>query len=203
MARMSTLSRVLENSLAYRMWQLPFAEQKLAPLFACNDLVHARRVLDVGCGPGTNTKHFGRSDYLGIDLSDSYIQEARRRHGRRFISADVTTYRVSTEERFDLILVNSLLHHLDTPDTRRLLSHLTELLTDDGHIHIFELVLPDRRSVARALARWDRGKYARSLDRWYDLLTEAFEPEVFMPYPLGAFGITFWHMVYFKGLRRR
>ena len=76
-------ARVMENTLAYRLWQAPFAEQKLAPLFAHNDLRAVRRVLDVGCGPGTNTPHFADADYLGIDFNAAYIDSARRRHGRR------------------------------------------------------------------------------------------------------------------------
>jgi len=52
---MKAYARVMENTLAYRVWQAPFAEKKLAPLYAHNDVARARRVLDVGCGPGTNT----------------------------------------------------------------------------------------------------------------------------------------------------
>ena len=100
-------------------------------------------MLDVGCGPGTNSHHFEQSEYLGIDLNERYIDYARRRWRRNFLVADVTKYSV-VGERFDFILVNSLLHHIDTPGTRRLLSHLETLLTHDGHVHILELVLPRR-----------------------------------------------------------
>ena len=196
-------ARVMENTLAYRAWQAPFAEQKLAPLFARNDISKARRVLDVGCGPGTNTKHFANADYLGIDFNPAYIESARRRHGREFVVADVTKYEVSREERFDLILANSLFHHIDTPDTSRILAHLATLLSDDGHVHVLDLVLPERPSISRFLARADRGEHPRPLEEWRTLFTSAFEPVVFEPYPLGAGGVTLWNMVYFKGRARR
>ena len=111
------IASVMENTLAYRVWQAPFAERKLAPFLAHNDVSAARRVLDVGCGPGTNTGHFAGSDYLGLDFNPAYIESAKRRYGRRFEVADVTKYTVAPDERFDLIFANSLFHHIDTPNT--------------------------------------------------------------------------------------
>lgn len=197
------VASVMENTLAYRVWQAPFAERKLAPFLAHNDVSAARRVLDVGCGPGTNTGHFAGADYLGLDFNPAYIESARRRYGRRFEVADVTQYTVSPDERFDLIFANSLFHHIDTPNTQRILRHLATLLTDDGHVHILDLVMPPRASISRFLARADRGDYPRPLEEWRTLFSEAFEPVVFEPYGLGRFGLTLWSMVYFKGRARR
>ena len=196
-------ARILEHTLAYRVWQAPFAERKLLPFLAHNDVRRARRVLDVGCGPGTNTHHFAGADYLGIDFNPSYIESARRRHGRAFIVADVTRFDVTPDHRFDLILANSVFHHIDDASTRHILAHLATLLTDDGHVHILDLVLPARPSVSRFRARADRGDYPRPLEQWRALFTTAFEPVVFEPYPLGAAGVTLWNMVYFKGRARR
>ena len=200
---MKSYARLMENTFAYRVWQAPFAEKKLAPLYAHTDVARARRVLDVGCGPGTNTGHFARADYLGIDFNPAYIESARRRYGREFVVADVTKYEVAPDQRFDLILANSLFHHIDTANTRRILAHLATLLSDDGHVHIFDLVLPVRPSIARLLARADRGEYPRPLEEWRELFTGAFQPVVFEPYPLGTAGMTLWNMIYFKGRARR
>jgi SAM-dependent methyltransferase len=200
---MKPYARLMENTLAYRVWQAPFAEQKLAPLYAHNDVARARRVLDVGCGPGTNTAHFAHADYLGIDFNPSYIESARQRYGREFVVADVTKYEVAPDQRFDLILANSLFHHIDTASTSRILAHLATLLSDDGHVHVLDLVLPERPSVSRLLARADRGEHPRPLEEWRTLFSAAFEPVVFEPYPLGAAGMTLWNMVYFKGRARR
>ncbi|HET9684622.1 MAG TPA: class I SAM-dependent methyltransferase, partial [Gemmatimonadaceae bacterium] len=137
------------------------------------------------------------------DFNPSYIESARQRTGREFIVADVTKYEVAPDERFDLILANSLFHHIDDASTRRILAHLATLLSPDGHVHIFDLVLPSRPSVSRFLARADRGDFPRPIDEWRELFTDAFEPVVFEPYPLGAGGITLWNMIYFKGRARR
>jgi SAM-dependent methyltransferase len=199
---LKSLSGIMENVAAYRLWQAPFAEKKLAPLLRRPDLAGARRVLDVGCGPGTNTRHFAGAEYVGIDMNPAYIAYARRRFGREFVVADVRTYVAPAGQRFDFILVNSLLHHIDDSSTRQILASLASLLTADGHVHILDLILPDRRSLARLLALWDRGHYPRKLETLEAIFREHFDPVAMEPYPLGALGITLWDMVYFKGRRR-
>ena len=95
------------------------------------------------------------------------------------------------------------LHHIDTANTERILAHLATLLSEDGHVHVLDLVLPPRPSIARFLARADRGDYPRPLEEWRDLFTRAFEPVVFEPYSLGVAGATLWSMIYFKGRARQ
>ena len=193
---------VLEHTLVYRLWQAPFAEHKFAPIVAHNDLGKVRRVLDVGCGPGTNTHHFAHADYIGIDINPRYVAAAQRRTGRRFIAADATTYEVDPSERFDFIFLNSFLHHVDTPSVRRILSHVATLLTDDGAIHILDLVRPDHPGIAATLARLDRGDFPRPLAEWKQLFEASYKPVIFEPYALKGFGVTLWQMIYFKGTRR-
>ncbi|HET9697295.1 MAG TPA: class I SAM-dependent methyltransferase [Terriglobales bacterium] len=200
---MSLTEALLENPLVYRLWQTPFANRKLEPVLSHNDLREVRRVLDVGCGPGTNAPHFQHAYYLGLDFNPQYIENARRRFKGNFEVADVTQYRAEPGTRFDFILVNSILHHIDDRNTDRILSHLNTLLTPDGHVHILELVTPEKPGIARKLAQMDRGKYARPLDCWRDLFSKHFETEIFEPYPLGMFGVPLWNMIYFKGRAHR
>jgi SAM-dependent methyltransferase len=200
---MKGYARIMEHPWVYRVWMAPFAEKKLGPFVAHNDLSRARRVLDVGCGPGTNTDHFADADYLGIDINPAYIEMARARHHREFILADVTKYEVAPEQSFDVIFANSLFHHIDTADTRRILAHLATLLAEDGHVHIIDLVLPKRTSIPRFLAKADRGEFPRPLEEWREILTQSFESVVFEPYSVGAGGVALWDFVYFKGRVRR
>jgi SAM-dependent methyltransferase len=199
---MKSFTRVMENTAAYRIWQAPFADKKLAPVLRHNDLSKVRRVLDVGCGPGTNTRYFSGSDYLGVDMNEKYVAYARERFGRKFVAADVTSTAIGDGGKFDFVLCNSFFHHVDTPGVQRILDHLATLVSDDGHVHVLDLVLPDRRSIARLLARLDRGDWPRPLPEWKELFTRAFEPVLFEPYPLTGFGVTLWNMVYFKGRPR-
>jgi SAM-dependent methyltransferase len=196
---MSFFERLLERTGVYRSIQAPFAEQKLAPFLEDPDVRRARRVLDVGCGPGTNTRHFADQGYVGIDINPRYIEYARRRFGRTFIVADVTRYQIEDEEPFDLVLVNSFFHHINDENTDRILSHLATLIAEGGHLYVLDLILPANWSPARALAELDRGDHPRPFDQWKRLLGRHFEWGRFEPYPLGLGPLTLWYMFLAKG----
>jgi SAM-dependent methyltransferase len=183
------------------LWQRPFARAKLFPVARHNDLATVRRVLDVGCGPGTNARQFDGIDYTGIDISRKYVDYARRTYGGRFEVADVRLDPLPAGT-FDFILVNSLLHHIETREVYTILAKLSECLDADGHVHVLDLVLPERRGPARLLAHWDRGDHPRPWREWEALLSKSFEPVLFEPYSLPRRGPTLWSMVYFKGKRR-
>lgn len=194
--------RMVGIPLAYRLWQAPFAKAKFEPVLAHNDVRAASRVLDVGCGPGTNACHFRGAEYVGIDINPRYIAYARRRWPGQFVVADAADLDAQVGGEYDFILVNSLLHHLGDEEVRRLVSSLSGRLTSDGCVHILELVLPMRRSIAGLLARWDRGDHARPISTWGGLFELAFRPVVFEQYAVGVPGVTLWNMVYFKGCPR-
>jgi SAM-dependent methyltransferase len=196
---MSLVDRILSQPMAYRLWQSAFAGRKLDVLAAHNDMSAIRRVLDVGCGPGTNAPVFEKAEYLGVDLNPSYIEDARKRFGRDFQVADVRKPEFPVGEGFDFILMNSLLHHIDLASTYSLLERMPDLLTPDGHVHIIELVLPERVSVARAMARADRGNYARPLGDWKTIFTQHLDTVVFEPWEHVVAGVTLVSAVYFKG----
>jgi SAM-dependent methyltransferase len=200
---MSVIASILEQAAVYRAWQAPFAEQKFAPILEKNDLRGVRRVLDVACGPGTNSRHFTHLDYLGIDINENYIRNARQKYSRNFMAVDARKLDDVCKEHFDFILVNSFLHHLNNKDVTDVLSSLESSLSEDGHIHILELVLPENRSIARLLADWDRGDFARPLPEWQTLFSEVFTQVLFEPYTIKAMGTVLWNMVYFKGKRKR
>jgi SAM-dependent methyltransferase len=192
----------METSLVYRLWQAPFADQKLAPVRSHADLRGARRVLDLACGPGTNAHHFDPSSYTGVDINPAYIERARDRYPGRFMVADGTAPDLLRGEGFDFILVNSFLHHLPTREAGKTLGRVNELLSDEGHVHVLDLVLPPRRGLARFLARADRGNYPRPLTEWKELLERFFEPVLLESFALTAAGVPLWNMIYFKGKKR-
>lgn len=198
---MSLVDTILSNPLAYRLWQVPFAGRKLEPIAAHNDLKSIRRVLDVGCGPGTNAPTFAHTDYLGVDLNPKYIENARKQHGLKFEVADVRQPEtLPVGSGFDFILVNSLLHHIDLASTRQLLGCLPVLLSADGHVHIVEMCMPDARlNLCRVLANADRGNFYRPVEDWKEIFLEHYEPVVFEPFSQIHAGVTLYEMVYFKG----
>jgi SAM-dependent methyltransferase len=193
------IERILEHPAVYAAWQAPFVSQKFAPVERQLRQRQIRRVLDVGCGPGTNASRFAGADYVGIDINERYLAIARAKYQGRFIQADLQTDDVSALGRFDTILVNSFLHHLPDDAVRRILRQLHSLLAADGRVHILELVLPERRSLATIMAKLDRGRYARPLAAWRELLDAHFESLYVEPY---EFAGGLWAMVYFQGKAR-
>jgi SAM-dependent methyltransferase len=191
--------RLLEQPYVYYVWQAPFARSKFAPVDRALQHRPARRVLDVGCGPGTNASRFDGADYVGVDINEEYLQMARARWRGLFVRADIATADLTSLGRFDTVIVNSFLHPLPDPAVTRVLSAIRRVLTADGRVHVLELVRPDRWSLAAIMARLDRGKYARSVAEWHGLLAPHFEAEVTEPYVLGS-GI--WSMLYVQGKAR-
>jgi SAM-dependent methyltransferase len=194
--------RALEHPLVYRSIQAPFAEAKLEPLLRRSAGRQPHRVLDVGCGPGTNAAHFERADYTGIDINPAYIASAKRRFAGRFVVGDVTDPEVLPGQQFDCVLVNSLFHHLDDRAVHVLLGRLRERVAPGGALHVMDLVLPPVWNAARLLAVLDRGRHARPLPAWRALFTEHFEQSAFQPYPVGVPFLPLWQMVYFEGRPR-
>lgn len=193
----------MNNTTAYRLWQAPFLHAKFAPILRHNDVAAVRRVLDVGCGPGTNCSYFQHTNYLGLDINPRYIDFARARHGRQFEVADITQYSVPEGQKYDFVLLNSLLHHIDDADATRILDHLATVLSGDGFVHIIDLVLPKSLGVARFLALNDRGDFSRPLERWREMFSAGLEPVLFESFTVAFMGITLWQLVYFKGSARR
>ncbi len=198
---MSVTTQLLEHPSVYRLWQAPFAEQKVRHLLSHNDLGDVGRVLDLACGPGTNARHFAHCSYVGLDINPEYIAYARRRYPGEFDVADATGP-LPVTDRFDFVLVNSFFHHVPDDVAGSVLDRLAAVLEPDGRIHVLDLVRPAGPGLPRFLAERDRGDYPRALAHWQSLFTDAFEQEVFEPFAIGLPGVPLWRMVYFRGRLR-
>lgn len=195
------MRRLLDHPQVYALWQAPFVRQKLAPFLAHNRLDTIHRVLDVGCGPGTNAALFADKEYLGVDLDAGYVAQARERFGPRFRQGDAAALDVGDFAPVDCLFVNSLTHHLDDAAADRLLAR-TDLVTEHGRLHLIDLHLPPR-GIARRLALADRGEHPRPLDRLRALIDRHWTIEVEQPFALSLAGIALWAMVYFRAAPRR
>jgi SAM-dependent methyltransferase len=195
-ALMRLVEYLLEHPFVYAAWQAPFVSEKFAPVERSLKDRDVRRILDLGCGPGTNATRFAAADYVGVDINEKYLAIARRKFGGTFVQADLETGDLSALGTFDTILVNSFLHHLSDASVTRVLQQAEARLAPGGQVHILELVLPEERSMAKLMARLDRGHYARPLAHWRQLFDAHFNVLTFEPYLVGR-GL--WSMVYFQG----
>jgi SAM-dependent methyltransferase len=94
------------------------------------------RVLEIGCGLGTDGAQFAKAGahYTGIDLTEAAIELARRRFEvsglpGEFRVADAENLDVA-DESFDLVYSHGVLHH--TPDTARAVQEIHRVLKPGG-----------------------------------------------------------------------
>ncbi len=199
------ISDILDNPNLYLLWQAPFAKQKIRPFLSAIESIDGYKVLDLGCGPGTNAKLFSRNEYIGIDLSDVYIKKAISKYPeKKFIVSDVSDKNWVNQitSKQDIIFVNSLLHHLNDEQVRKLFFNISEVMHPDGQIYIMDLVKPEKKGIPYFFAVNDRGKFARKLEEWEILFKEFFTCDSIKPYYLSLLGISMWEMVYIHGSKK-
>lgn len=194
---------MLDCPALYNLWQLPFARPKMDFFLARHEVGPHDAVLDVGCGPGSNTRYFAECDYLGIDLDEKYIQHARHRLKRNnFAVADALTYPRREPNGFDIVFFNGLLHHLDDARCVSMLRHAAELLSARGHVHMLDMILPDRPGIPRWLARNDRGEFVRPFHRWCDIFANSVTIDQLEQFSVRRFGVRLLDMFYLKARGR-
>ncbi|MEO5826050.1 MAG: class I SAM-dependent methyltransferase [Gemmatimonadales bacterium] len=196
------MKHLLDHPLLYHVWQAPFIAQKVEPFRRHNPGLPFSRVLDVGCGPGTNRRLFASSGYIGIDFNRSYITHAQVREAGVGVVGDAAALPFRRARHFDCVFVNSLLHHLDDEQVRALLGSAATMLQPGGAIHVIDLVVPEARSIARSLALRDRGEHPRAGADLRALLGEVIVADVDEEFSLRIGPIACWQMVYIRGTPR-
>jgi len=135
------------------------------------------RVLDCGCGPGEFVELLPGVEYVGVDVDDRYVAEARRRFGAgaTFRLGPVGPDTVPEESHYDLILAMGLLHHLDDCEVRDFMRLARRALKPTGRLVTLDpCYAPEQSSAVRCLLDLDRGAYIRTLDEWGPLVEPVF-----------------------------
>ena len=138
---------------------LRFEDERTRPardLLAALRLRRARRVVDLGCGPGNSTEllveRFPEAEVSGLDSSPAMLDEARRRlPGRTFVEADLATW--APEPGTDLLFANAVFQWL--PDHPAVLRRLLAALPQGGALAVQmpdNLAEPSHRLMLEAAA---------------------------------------------------
>ena len=180
---------------------LHFAGERTRPaadLLTRVPLDDARRVVDLGCGPGNSTAllraRYPDAEIVGIDSSSDMLAQAREAvPSAAFVEVDIATWKPDAAP--DLIFANAVLQWL--PAHEHLLTRLMNFLAPGGCLAV---QMPDNldepshrlmRSVAAA------GPWARRIDDAAAVRTRIAAPEIYYDWLCAAGGeVDAWTTIY-------
>ena len=194
---------LFEYPLVYRWFHRVFSGAKHRSLSSHLSTLKADRplrVLDLGCGPGQDAVLFqdrGRYEYLGIDINPKYIDIASKVYGMNFRAADVTTGE-EFKGRYDIVLINSIIHHLSPEQTHTILKSARGALAEGGQCLVLDMIHPVANRPSNAVNRFlisrDRGRHCRSERELDGALGEYFEVKAKRPFAIKMLGVLLWDL---------
>jgi len=127
-----------------------------------------RNVLDVGCGEGVWRKPLQTLrrgvDYLGLDGSEYAVARyGRSRNIRLATFGQLGELRFDTA--FDLIVCSDVLHYVPTPELKRGLSGITDMLDGVAFLELFtsqDAPAGDKHGFIPRSAKWYRSVFAQA-----------------------------------------
>jgi SAM-dependent methyltransferase len=134
----------------------------------CEKLHNQGTILAAGCGYGYNlqvwAKKYDKTHFVGIDINPTAISFAKKMveennwYDRIEIhDIQINDYAKETGKKFDLILLNQVLHEMDHDINYRLsvFNSLYSLLKEDGILLIGESMIPDKFIPSQKLQLFD------------------------------------------------
>ena len=137
-----------------------FYRSRFVDLNACAQLlaetVGAESILEIGCGDGQMAEKllawFPAATYVGIDIAPEVGRLYRGDPAQAsFTSIDSRSFLTATSDRFDLVLLVDVLHHVSKPARGDVLDDVRELTARGGHYALKDWV---RSRSAAHLAAW-------------------------------------------------
>ncbi|MFX1587329.1 MAG: class I SAM-dependent methyltransferase [Promethearchaeota archaeon] len=122
----------------------------------CDNIQKQTNILEVGCGYGFNletwAKKYKKARFVGIDIdpvglahSKKLIEKNNWNDRIEIFEAIIEEFTSFFKEKFDLIILNQVLHEMNTDENYRkgVFKNLYFLLKDDGILLIGESMIPD------------------------------------------------------------
>jgi ubiquinone/menaquinone biosynthesis C-methylase UbiE len=122
-----------------------FSEYKIKEIFLRKIVREDSSFLDLGCGDGISSeyieKYFPKSSYIGIDVSEKSIYEARKNYTEN-VRREFGVYDGENipfdDKTFDVVYIACVMHHIEPVKRDGILRECRRVLKSDGKIIIFE-----------------------------------------------------------------
>jgi len=144
-------------------------------------VTEGKKILDVGCGPGDNVLKFPNSEYVGIDISQEYIDNANNRFGKlgRFYCVSVDEIEKTNIIKIDIVIIKAVLHHLSDEQISGMLKKLKNIMNPGGALITLDCTFcPKQNPISRMLVSLDRGLFVREVDHYRAVLRKSFLKEI-------------------------
>ena len=173
---MNVKELILGNPYGYRLFQKMNGANKMRRILS-SEYIKAKStdyVLDVACGTADIRPFLNECNYTGIDISEEYISYDRKVYlDSDFICKDLNQYIGETEQKYDIIILIGVLHHLTDEEVRECLKKLPLILHTKGRIVTMDGAYVNGLSpFERMLLSADRGKYVRKIGHWKRIFDE-------------------------------
>jgi len=134
----------------------------------CENLHEDGMILEVGCGYGYNLETWARvykkAQFVGIDIDPIAVASTKKMLDQnnwnqriKLFEIDVHEYKDTIQEKFDLIILNQVLHEMNLDENSKinLFRDLYYLLKDNGILLVGESMVPDTFAPKRRFQLFD------------------------------------------------
>jgi SAM-dependent methyltransferase len=191
----------LRNPRLYDFWQWLVGANNIDKYFVENFIKPERNleVLDIGAGTSEIAKYLKVCNYIGIEPNPRYVSEALEANSpgvHKAIVGDVESVR-SLHLKFDRILLQKVLHHVDEETAHRMLYESSRVLGPDGILLTVDTcIYPGQNLIAKFWAKMDRGGMVRRPNEYEDLVRNYFsDVQIILKHDLLRFPYTIIFMV--------
>lgn len=171
---------ILRNPLIYKFFSSLVGQGPARQIYVDDffKVQSGTRMLDIGCGPADILHYLPTGiDYTGLDMSQLYIDDARKEFGNRgtFICDSLNAEVVENLEPFDLVVAIGVVHHLNDIEAASLFEIGREALKPGGRLVTVDPVFFNAQSrFEHLLVSKDRGQYVRYPEQYLSLAGAGF-----------------------------
>ncbi|MFC1698980.1 class I SAM-dependent methyltransferase [Candidatus Omnitrophota bacterium] len=171
---------VLQNAQFYRLLRRIVGSQRVNFAFVEKYVrpKNGDKILDIGCGPGDILECLPDNiNYYGFDMSQKYINAARRRFGNRgsFVCKRLSPEAVGQLATYDIVIASGIMHHLNDDEAIQLLELARAALKPSGRLITRDGCYADgQHKIARYILSKDRGRYVRTMADYKNLASRMF-----------------------------